>query len=176
MTTGTTDKAVEAAADTAKTVLETAKSAEQQVLDKVDDAQDTIGEVTPVPTEFKSVTSPSNIKKRLDWGEPALTILDARDRTDFNHERIVGAIPMNMDMLTGNAQNNLEPSRDIYIYGSDKSEASTAASKLQEKGFEKVSIIEGGLAGWKAIGGAVEGQASSPRDRSKSVLNQTATP
>ena len=33
MTTGTTDKAVEAAADRAKTVLETAKSAEQQVLD-----------------------------------------------------------------------------------------------------------------------------------------------
>lgn len=177
MTDGAAGQAFDKAKDAAQATLETAKSAEKEVLNKLDDAQDAVGKVTPVPTEFKSVTPPSDIKKRLDWGEPAFTILDARDRTAFNQERIMGAIPMQMDMLVGNAQNNLEPSRDIYVYGDD--EANAAASKLQEAGFKKVSVIQGGLAGWKAIGGAVEGQgqgSSSYTDPNKSVFKQTATP
>jgi len=179
MTNGTTDKAFNAVKDAAQATLETAKSAEKEVLDKVDDAQNVIGQATPVPTEFKSVTPPSEIKKRLDWGEPAFTILDVRDRTEFNQERIMGAIPMQMDKLIGNAQNNLEPSRDIYVYGNDNNAANGAASKLQKAGFEKVSVIQGGLAGWKAIGGAVEGQSqgtSNYTDPNKSVFRQTATP
>ena len=58
-----------------------------------------IGDVTPVPTEFKPVTPPLDIKKRLDWGEPALTIIDVRDRTAYNQERIMGAIPMPVSNL-----------------------------------------------------------------------------
>ncbi|MEL6937622.1 MAG: rhodanese-like domain-containing protein [Cyanobacteria bacterium J06598_1] len=179
MTDSVANKAFEETKEAVQSTLETAKSAEKEVLEKVDDAQKAIGNATPVPTEFKSVTSPSDIKKRLDWGEPAFTILDARDRTAFNQERIVGAIPLQMDKLVGNAQNNLEPNRDIYVYGSDDNAAKSAGSELQSAGFEKVSVIQGGLAGWKAIGGAVEGQGqgtSSYEDPNKSVFKQTATP
>jgi rhodanese-related sulfurtransferase len=179
MTDGAADKAFDAAKNAVQSTLETAKSAEQGVLDKLDEVQTAIGEVTPVPTVFKSVTPPSDIKKRLDWGEPALTILDVRDRIAFNQERIMGAIPMQMDKLVGNAQNNLEPDRDIYVYGSDNGEANTAASQLQDAGFQKVSVIQGGLAGWKAIGGAIEGQGQAPGLLEKggaTLTNQTATP
>ncbi len=179
MSDGVADKAFDAAKDAAQSTLETAKSAEKEVLGAVDDAQNAIGKVTPVPTEFKSVTPPSDIKKRLDWGEPALTIVDIRDRAAFNAERIMGAIPMRMEDFVGNEQNNMSPDRDIYLYGDDEGSAAPAAHEMYEAGFKKVSVIKGGLAGWKAIGGAVEGQgqgSSSYEDPNKSVLKQTATP
>ncbi len=183
MTTGPTegaaDKAVEATKDAADAVLGTAKSAEKKVLNAVDDAQDAIGKVTPVPTEFKSVTSPADIKKRLDWGEPALTIVDVRDRDAFNQERIMGAIPMPMDNLAEQAKASLEFDRDIYVYGDSDADTSSAATKLYDGGFTKVSAIKGGLPAWKAIGGAVEGQGQGPslyeRD-DLSVRDQTSTP
>lgn len=175
MTDGAADKAFDAAKDAAQSTLETAKSAEKEVLDKVDDAQDAVGKATPVPTEFKSITPPSDIKKRLDWGEPAFTIIDIRDRATFNAERIMGAIPMRMEDFTGNEQNNMSPDRDIYVYGDD---ASSAAQKMYDAGFKKVSVIKGGLAAWKAIGGAVEGQGQDPGllEGGANLVGQKATP
>ena len=145
------------------------------MLDAVDSAQDAVGEVTPVPTEFKSVTSPTDIKKRLDWGEPALTIIDVRDRDAFNQERIMGAIAMPMSDLANTAKQSLEFDRDIYVYGDGDSATSSAAMKLHDAGFKKVSAIQGGLAGWKAIGGPVEGQGQGPslyESNKRSVLDQ----
>lgn len=179
MTNGTVNEAVEATKDAAQAVLDKAESAEKQVLDKVDEAQDAIGEVTPVPTEFKSVASPADIKKRLDWGEPALTIVDVRDRTAYNQERIMGAIPMPMSDLADRAKMSLEADRDIYVYGDSDADTSAAAMKLHDAGFKKVSAIKGGLAAWKAINGAVEGQGQGPslyESKNRSVLNQNATP
>ena len=179
MTDNAVDKTVEATQDTAQTTLETAKSAEKGVLDKLDDAQDAIGQVTPVPTEFKSVTPPGDVKKRLDWGEPGLTIIDIRDRDAYNQERIMGAIPMPTDDIANQAKQTLEADRDIYIYGDGDEGAASAADQMREAGFKKVSTIKGGLSAWKAVNGAVEGQgqlSSSYEDKSDSVLNQTATP
>ncbi|MEL7069840.1 MAG: rhodanese-like domain-containing protein [Cyanobacteria bacterium J06581_3] len=175
MTDGAADQAFDATKDAVQSTLEAAKSAEEAVLDKVDDAQDAIGEVTPVPTEFKSKTSPSDIKKRLDWGEPALTLIDVRDRAEFNAERIMGAIPMRMEDFVGNEQNNMSLERDIYLYGDD---APSAAQKMYDAGFKKVSVIQGGLAAWKAIGGAVEGQGQAPGllEGGANLVGQTATP
>lgn len=179
MTTGTTEKAADAVTDAAQSVLESAESAEGKVLDAVDNAQDAIGKATPVPTEFKSVTPPVEIKKRLDWGEPALTIIDVRDRTEYNQERIMGAIPVPMSDLANRAKETLEPSRDIYVYGDSDTETSSAAMKLHDAGFKKVSAIQGGLPGWKAINGATEGQGQGPslyESKTRSVLDQKATP
>jgi len=178
-TNGATDKAVEATGNAAETVLNKAEAAEQKTLDAIDSAQDTIGKATPVPTEFKSVTSPTDIKKRLDWGEPALTIVDVRDRDAFNAERIMGAIPMAMSDLANEAKASLELDRDIYIYGDGDTETSSAAMKLSDAGFTKVSAIKGGLPAWKAIGGAVEGQGQGPslyESENLSVRDQTSTP
>ncbi|MEO1622406.1 MAG: rhodanese-like domain-containing protein [Cyanobacteria bacterium J06632_3] len=158
MTTGTIEKETEAAANVAEAVLNKAESAEGKVLDAVDNAQDVLGEVTPVSTEFKPVTPPLDIKKRLDWGEPALTIIDVRDRTAYNQERIMGAIPMPMSNLAEQAKESLELSRDIYLHGRDDVETSSAAMKLHDAGFTAISAIQGGLEAWKAIGGATEGQ------------------
>ncbi|MEL6554272.1 MAG: rhodanese-like domain-containing protein [Cyanobacteria bacterium J06621_11] len=109
-------------------------------------------------TIAESVSSPAAVKKRLDWGEPAFTIIDVRDRAAFNQQRIMGAIPMSMSTLAKQAKETLEMVRDIYVYGDGDAETSAAATVLQEAGFKQVSTIKGGLPAWKAVNGAVEGQ------------------
>ena len=66
--------------------------------------QDTIVEVkealpnlTPTPPSLKAESSAYDLKSRLEWGGPALTIVDIRDRETFNEGHITGAVPMPMD-------------------------------------------------------------------------------
>ena len=69
------------------------------------------------------------MKERLQWGEPGLTIIDARDRESFLEERITGAMLVS-DM------NNLEKNREIYVYSNTDEEAAEAADKLRQAGYE----------------------------------------
>ena len=162
------------AENSAEGVLETATEKERDVLSAVSSAQSAIGsKVTPVPASFDSVSTPSEIKARLDWGEPALSILDVRDRESFNNERIVGAMPMPREMLVEKASSAFEFERDIVIYSDSDTAASEAASQLRTAGFEGVSMLKGGLPAWKAINGATEGRMSNPEP---SIFGQTATP
>jgi rhodanese-related sulfurtransferase len=104
-------------------------------------------------------SSAQAVKSRLQWGEPALTILDVRDRAAFNQARITGAVPMPMDELTDRAISSLEPQREIYVYADNDQQSNQAASQLREAGFESVSVLKGGLTAWKAISGPTEGPA-----------------
>ena len=161
MTTETSGDAFDAAKKKADRDDETAKSAERKVLDKVSDAQDKLGELTPVPTgDFSAVSSPSDLRKRLDWGEPGLTIVDVRSREAFNEERIMGAIPgfddETMELLVGSTTKD----RDIYLYGNSDQDAEQAAAKLRSMGYGRVCVVKGGLSAWKAVDGTIEGQKS----------------
>ncbi|WP_029636537.1 MULTISPECIES: rhodanese-like domain-containing protein [Nostocales] len=101
------------------------------------------------------------LKSRLEWGEPAFTILDVRDRTTYNQGRIMGAIPAPIDELVDRATPTLAKSRDIYVYGASEEQTNQAAQALRSAGFEHVSELKGGLAAWKSIGGATEGIVES---------------
>ncbi|MFB2770267.1 rhodanese-like domain-containing protein [Pelatocladus sp. BLCC-F211] len=97
------------------------------------------------------------LKSRLEWGEPALTILDVRDRQTHNQGHITGAMPMPLNELVDRATASIAKSRDIYVYGATEEETAQAAQSLRSAGFEHVSELKGGLPAWKAIGGATEG-------------------
>jgi rhodanese-related sulfurtransferase len=97
-----------------------------------------------------------DLKARLDWGEPALTILDVRDRREFNTSHIMGAVPMPFNEPTDRVLDKLELGRDIYVYGETDEETAAAAAQLRAAGYENVSEIRGGLAAWKAVGYPVE--------------------
>lgn len=107
---------------------------------------------TPKRKSFTSQSKVGDLKTRLDWGEPALTIIDARDRTSYNMGHIRGAIPMPMPTLSDRALDSLELERDIYVYGDTDEETAEAAAQLREAGFQRVSELMGGLAAWKAVG------------------------
>lgn len=108
---------------------------------------------TPVRPRSRTI----DLKSRLDWGEPALTIIDIRDRASFNHSHIMGAISMPLAELVKRAQGCLESNRDIYVYGDMDEEAAVAATALRQAGFESVSELIGGLPAWKASRFEIEG-------------------
>jgi rhodanese-related sulfurtransferase len=114
-------------------------------------AKEKLTKVIPTPPKAHPVSTAQALKERLDWGEPALTIIDARDREAFLKERITGA------MLISDVD-NLSENREIYVYGNTDQETASAVENLRKAGFESVSQLQGGLAGWKAISGPTEGR------------------
>ncbi|NJN56404.1 MAG: rhodanese-like domain-containing protein [Leptolyngbyaceae cyanobacterium SL_5_9] len=128
--------------------------------DAIANAKDKLPDVTPTPPGFHPQATATELKGRLQWGEPALTIVDVRDRDSFNACRIMGAITMQMDSLVERAESSLEHTRDIYVYGANDQETASAASTLREAGFQKVAELKGGLNAWTEIGGPVEGTST----------------
>lgn len=116
-----------------------------------------VGGIIPPQPPIEAQSDAHTLKTRLEWGEPAFTILDVRDRTTYNEGHIMGSMPMPADELVERAVPSLDKSRDIYVYGANDEETAQAAQQLRSNGFEHVSQLKGGLAAWKAIGGPTEG-------------------
>ena len=112
--------------------------------------------IFPKPAAMQETSRVYDLKTRLDWGEPALTIIDIRERHLFNESHLMGAISMPMAELLGRIQSALEYDRDIYLYGNTDEEATEAANQLRTAGYEKVSVLRGGVAAWKAADFQVE--------------------
>lgn len=174
-------KVYEEARGGAEDALNTAVDKERDVLNAVSKTQKEIGsKLTPVPADFEAVSSAGDLKARLDWGEPALSIVDVRDRESFNNERIMGAMPMPMDRLLEVAKTAFEAERDVFVYGESDEAAYQAVQQLQSAGFKRVSLLKGGLEAWKSERGATEGRATVPglfdKGEGASIIGQTATP
>ncbi|MCC5641122.1 rhodanese-like domain-containing protein [Nostoc sp. CHAB 5844] len=101
-----------------------------------------------------------DLKSRLEWGQPAFTIIDVRDRHSYNNGHISGAIPISLDDLESRAKSSLHQERHIYIYGDNDQHTAQAAQVLRGAGFTEIGEIKGGLSAWKAAGGATEGVAA----------------
>jgi rhodanese-related sulfurtransferase len=110
----------------------------------------------PKPAPIRPESRVYDLKERLDWGEPALTIIDVRSRESFSESHVVGAISMPADGLVGHALASLEPERDLYIYADTDDEAAAAVQLLQAAGYHNMSVLRGGVAAWKAAGFPVE--------------------
>jgi rhodanese-related sulfurtransferase len=129
--------------------------------DAIVNAKDKMPNVTPTPPGFHSQATATELKSRLQWGEPGLTILDVRDHEAFNQCRIMGAISMPMEQLPQWANFGLQQNRDIYVYGNTDDDTASAANLLREAGFTKIAELKGGLADWQAIDAPVEGTATA---------------
>ncbi|MEO0757902.1 MAG: rhodanese-like domain-containing protein [Cyanobacteria bacterium J06648_16] len=116
----------------------------------------TVFGIFPKPDPLKSSSQVYDLKTRLDWGEPGLTIIDIRDRNDFNESHITGAISLPLPELIQRVRQVLEPNRDIYVYGNTDTESAAAAEALRQAGYASVASLRGGVAAWKAVGFPVE--------------------
>lgn len=125
--------------------------------DQISDIKEKLPDFTPTPPGLKAQASSHDLKARLDWGEPGLTIIDARPFESSNKSRITGAQPMPIDELVDRAKSSLETVRDIYIYGETDAQTSEAAGLLRAAGFIKVAELKGGIPAWKAIDGPMDG-------------------
>lgn len=127
--------------------------------------------VIPPEPPIQAQSGVHELKSRLEWGEPAFTIIDVRDRNAYNDGHIMGAMPMPKEELVDRIKASLEPSRDIYIYGETDEETAAAAQQLRTAGFEHVAELKGGLPAWKAIAGPTEGIVESQAPRDQEVYN-----
>ena len=100
-----------------------------------------------------------DLKQRLDWGEPALTIVDIRDRYEFNASHVMGAISIPGELLLETVERCFEANRDLYLYGHSDKEAESAAVQLRAAGYTRVSVLRGGVAAWRAVGFPIETMA-----------------
>lgn len=111
----------------------------------------------PIPASLKPKSRVYDLKERLDWGEPALTIIDVRSRDAFNLEHIMGAVSIPLNELVAKSRVNIELERDIYLYGSSDEETAIASALLSKAGYRNVAQLIGGLSAWKAAGFQIEG-------------------
>lgn len=142
-----------------------AENASTQVADQIESVKAKITQPLPTPPDMSEFQAPpEELLKRLNWGEPALTIIDLRSREAFNEERITGAVPISADQIPQGVESSLEQKRDIYLYGDSNEAAAEAANQLRQAGYSSVALLQGGLPAWKSIGGATEGSLafSSP--------------
>ena len=112
--------------------------------------------IIPFPTPLKPKSRVYDLKTRLDWGEPALTIIDIRDRQEFNLCRIQGAVNLPLQQLVDQALGNFELNRDLYVCSDADEDTAIAVAKLRQAGFRSVSELQGGLPAWKAMSYPVE--------------------
>lgn len=112
--------------------------------------------IIPTPPPLRDRSRVYDLKARLDWGDPAFTIIDVRDRSEFNFTHILGAISIPQNELVDRVLSSLEVTRDIYIYGETDEETAEAAVKLRTAGYENVSELRGGVAAWKAVDFPIE--------------------
>lgn len=135
----------------------------ENIQDLVINAKDKLPNVSPIPPNFHSQATVNELKSRLQWGEPGLTIIDVRDRTSWNECHIQGAIPMPLETLPDVAKYSVPSERDIYVYGASEEETTRAANALREAGFRRVGELKGGLNAWKEVYGALDGYAVTGR-------------
>jgi rhodanese-related sulfurtransferase len=140
--------------------------------DIVEGVRDTLSKLTPVPVILGKEATAYDLKTRLEWGEPALSIVDVRDRDRFNRGRIMGAMSMPLSELGHYIeQSALEPKHDIYIYGESDEQALAAAEMLRSAGFETVAQITGGLRAWQEVAGPTEGIDEDGKSPDASAYN-----
>ncbi|MDX2214590.1 MAG: rhodanese-like domain-containing protein [Oculatellaceae cyanobacterium bins.114] len=141
--------------------MESMENLDKTVDDKVEgavvSAKETVTSPIPKPPSLDAKSNVGDLKNRLEWGEPALTIIDVRDRTAFNQGHIMGAMSMPLEGLVNQAQASIQAKRDIYVYGDTDDATAQAASALRSAGFIHVAELEGGLSAWKEVGGPTEG-------------------
>ena len=135
----------------------TGKNVMADIQEVIKNVKEALPNITPNPPSLKAESPAYDLKARLEWGDPALTIVDIRDRAAFNQSRITGAISMPMEQFVELAQANFEPVRDIYIYGESDEQSLQAAQLLRGAGFSKVAQIMGGLPAWCEVAGPTEG-------------------
>ncbi len=122
--------------------------------------KDKLPNLTPTPPHFHPQATAHELKSRLNLGEPALTILDARDNDSFRECHILGAMNLSLDKLQEGVKPSVEFDRDVYIYGASDEETITAANLLRDLGYTRVAELHGGLKDWRDIGGSIEGIAT----------------
>ncbi len=80
--------------------------------------------------------------------EDKCTILDVREKVDFEAEHVPLAINMPIDEPDEDVK-DLDKDKTLIVYCRAGGESRKVAQDLSEQGFKDVRVLEGGFMGWK---------------------------
>lgn len=112
--------------------------------------------------------SAEELDRRLQREDPPL-LVDTLTNDHFNQvhiPRAENACVFEVTFLDRIASIVPDKAAEIVVYGArgETRDADTAADKLLRAGYTRVSVLEGGLAGWRTAGLPLEGAAPEPAD------------
>jgi len=87
----------------------------------------------------------------LLWSENAPLAIDVRAPREREQKHIAGSLSVPLNHLAEKLD-ALPKDRSLLVYCAGGYRSSIAASLLQRSGFDRVSEIAGGIAGWEAAG------------------------
>ena len=101
---------------------------------------------------FPTITQ-DELKEKLDRGD-RFTLLDIRPASFFWQWHIRKAVNIPADRINDFADERLDQTRPMVIYGQDDQDASLlhAAEDLSRRGFHDISILATGFVNWRAAG------------------------
>ena len=120
------------------------------------------------------ILSPEALRERLGGEEPP-ALIDVLVDDHFKAVHLPGSVNVcvyEIVFLENMAKLIPDKDREIVVYGSgDRSlEALNAAEKLVNAGYRNVSMLRGGLDGWKALGYPVEGGDTAVPERADQAV------
>ena len=90
---------------------------------------------------------PEDVKKKLDAGE-TFTLLDCREKWEYETAHIEGSKLMPMDEIPARANNELDPDEHIVVVCHHGVRSANVTAWLRQQGFENVQSMRGGIDQW----------------------------
>ena len=90
---------------------------------------------------------PESVQKMSKRGE-SFTLLDVRERWEFETARIQGAKLMPMGDIPSRANQELDPEDHIVVYCHHGVRSMNVTAWLRQQGFEKAQSMAGGIDTW----------------------------
>jgi glyoxylase-like metal-dependent hydrolase (beta-lactamase superfamily II)/rhodanese-related sulfurtransferase len=108
-----------------------------------------------LPVAHIPSTSVHEVHRHCEAGQKALTILDVRALGEWSVSHIEGAVHMPLP-ATRTRFGELDKESTIALVCKSGARASTAGSILQQRGFQNLAVVAGGMTAWVAAGFAPE--------------------
>ena len=113
--------------------------------DLIDDAKRQIKEVTP-----------EEVRDMQARNENAV-YLDVREPNEWNLGRLPRAVHLPRGNLESKVEGLVNRDQKVVIYCARGNRSALAALTMKEMGYEDVASMSGGIQGWAAIDGEIEG-------------------
>jgi rhodanese-related sulfurtransferase len=109
----------------------------------------------------QATITPTTLRSRVG-SDAKLRLLDVRSPGEFAAGRVPGShnIPLG-DLAAAASTLVAGPVTELVVVCQSGGRAALAADVLRAAGHDGVSVLEGGLAAWEQVGGAVEGGGSA---------------
>jgi sulfur-carrier protein adenylyltransferase/sulfurtransferase len=105
--------------------------------------------------QIKEVT-PEQVRDMQDRNE-TVVYLDVRESNEWNLGRLPQAVHLPRGNLESKVEGMIDRAQKVVIYCARGNRSALAALTMKQMGYEDVASMAGGIQGWAAINGEVEG-------------------